>query len=287
MTWKRYFLLAVGTHNMTDERRRQELAMAMEGHAARVTATIDVFAGTFEEVLKRYKGQVHHPCRQRVGRDGVQRRPPAAGRGRAPIPRAVPRALRPGLPDAGQRGRRPCRPEPRKTFVWGLSNRRVSDYVWDQRPRTYDLCLELAQNKLSALDIAKNRKLPSSGSRLQAMNRGNQGRSDDGDKGEKKSTVRCWICGESDHIMRDCPQKMKEKQLAPIRRGRGGGAAAGRATSAAKGGSAGGRTSTRGKPSRGRGGRGGRRLAAIDAEGEEDHADAEDEYSGNEEGSAL
>jgi hypothetical protein len=175
----------------------------------------------------------------------------------------------------------------RKIFVWGLSNRRVSDYVWDQRPRTYDLCLELAQNKLSALDIAKNRKLPSSGSRLQAMNRGNPGRGNDGDKGEKKATVRCWICGESDHIMRDCPQKMTEKQMAPIRRGRGRGAAASRATTAARGGSAGGRTSTRGKPSRGRGGRGGRRLAAIDAEGEEDNAGSEDEYSGNEEGSAL
>jgi hypothetical protein len=287
MTWKRYFLLAVGTHNMTDERRRQELAMAMEGHAARVTATIDVFTGTFEEVLKRYEGKFITPAGSELAEtefNGAHQLPDEDvlqyhARCRELFDRAYPTQESEGDGLAAR--------NLRKIFVWGLSNRRVSDYVWDQRPRTYDLCLELAQNKLSALDIAKNRKLPSSGSRLQAMNRGNPGRGNDGDKGEKKATVRCWICGEGDHIMRDCPQKMTEKQMAPIRRGRGRGAAAGRTTTAARGGSAGGRTGTRGKPSRGRGGRGGRRLAAIDAEGEEDNAGSEDEYSGNEEGSAL
>jgi hypothetical protein len=175
MTWKRYFLLAVGTHNMTDERRRQELAMAMEGHAARVTATIDVFTGTFEEVLKRYEGKFITPAGSELAEtefNGAHQLPDEDvlqyhARCRELFDRAYPTQESEGDGLAAR--------NLRKIFVWGLSNRRVSDYVWDQRPRTYDLCLELAQNKLSALDIAKNRKLPSSGSRLQAMNRGNPG----------------------------------------------------------------------------------------------------------------
>jgi hypothetical protein len=292
MAWRRYFTTAVETYRMGDERRRQELQMAMEGDAARVTADIDIFAGTFEDVLRLYEEKFITPAGTELAESeftAARQLPDESvlqfhARCRELFDRAYPTQDREGDGLAAKHLRR--------QFVWGLANRKVTDYVWDQRPATYARCLELAQAKLSAFEIAKVMRPGASGGRLQAMSRQGQA-----GEGEKRAT-KCWGCQEEGHVVRDCPLLQAGRQAANLssvqKQGSKGGwpggsrkAAAG-GTRGANGSQGGAAPPARGKSGRGRGGRGrGRKLAAMSGDGDDDAPEAEEEPAGNEEGSAL
>jgi hypothetical protein len=147
----------------------------------------------------------------------------------------------------------------RKNFTWGLDNTHITTYVWDRRPATYAECLQLAQEKHSTQVIADERKKSGSRGGVHAMGP---------PQGQGSSTEpTCWGCGQTGHVLRNCPPVLKaEERGLVVRRGRDGVSAVKPAQKQQK---------NRNAPARkGRGGRGGagnqgqnrRRVGALEGD---------------------
>jgi len=275
-----------------DFRRRTELLVAMKDDAARVTMDIPIFEGTFEEVLQQYEGRFittagselatteFREARQTSDEDILR----FHARVRELYIRAYPSEPLEGTGLAG---------ELRRVFIWGLTDERISIYIWDRRPGTYFQCLQLAQEKYSTIKIAKVER--SKASRIASMGE-NQRNSEQRDETEDAQRVgaipnanqrlpaggsgvqremKCYVCQSPSHLWRQCPfyQKMMDLQS--------GGATANNVSNVNK------KKETKKPNQRKRQPSKGRRVAAMNQEGSTTTGNTSQESSGNEDGAVL
>lgn len=229
LTWRRYFENLAQTWGWNDLRQRRELLLAMDGEAARATADLDVNDyADIDLMFEAYQGRFittagsdlarteFTQARQLPDEDLLQ----FHARVRTLFTRAYPGVAQVGGGLATTL---------RETYVWGIADTKVSEYVWDRRPDTYPECLRLAQEKQATLArIADQRRTN------QRRNGLHQIASAGEEAGRDAGNRTCYVCDRPGHFMRECPglEKARARGLLALKnndnrprgRGNGGGA---------------------------------------------------------------
>jgi hypothetical protein len=274
ITWRKYFEGMAAMWEWEDARARRELLTAMDGEAARMTQDIEFRAAgqTADDLLTELEGRFITEAGAKLAQQEFRkaRQMPDEtvlqfhSRVRTLFTRAYP-----GVPTEGDGLARLLR----DTFIWGLESRKITEYVSDGQPATYQDCLTRAQGKLATLvgfEDEKNKRSSKSG--LHAM----KGPTED----QPPDSRACHGCGQVGHFVRQCPL------LAALRKAQEGGL-----VSAVRGRGDRGRGRTRGKASDRRpGGRSigkaKKRVNQIDADHSEDE-ESRDEAAGNDDRAGL
>jgi hypothetical protein len=274
ITWRKYFEGMSAMWEWEDARARRELLTAMDGEAARMTQDVEFRAAgqTVDDLLTELEGRFITEAGAKLAQQEFRkaRQMPDEtvlqfhSRVRTLFTRAYP-----GVPTEGDGLARLLR----DTFIWGLESRKITEYVSDGQPATYQDCLTRAQGKLATLvgfEDEKNKRSAKSG--LHAM----KGPTED----QPSDSRACHGCGQAGHFVRQCPiltalKKAQESGLVGAVRGRsdrGRGRARGKTSDRRPGG----RTTAKAK----------RRVNQIDADHSEDD-ESRDEAAGNDDRAGL
>jgi len=190
------------------QRAKGELITAMDGDAARATNDIDIDAATLEEALTLYEGRFITAAGAELAETefhNARQTPDEAVLQYHARCRELFRRAYPGEAVEGPGLARMLR----KTFIWGLNDHRISEYVWDRRPGTYAECLQHAQEKLSTLQVGLERRKLHKG--LHAMPGPAETRQERNPPPQTSNL--CHGCGQPGHFIRQCPAIRKAKEL--------------------------------------------------------------------------
>ena len=181
-----------------------ELYTALDGEAPKAVQDLDIGSMTFWELLQAYDERFV----TRSGSDLAEAEFYAAkqlpdesilawhARARELFLRAYP-----GHITEGELGR-----HLRKVFIFGLSSRRITEFVWDSRPQSYTACLDLAQDKHATVAMLQQQRKESSGiHNLQTPQTRNP-------SAVSPTLGPCHGCGQMGHLIRDCPQRNRQAQ---------------------------------------------------------------------------
>jgi hypothetical protein len=272
ITWRKYFRGMVAMWEWEEPRAKRELITAMDGEAARMTQDIEFQAAgqTLDDLMAEFEGrfitQAGAKLAQQEFRKARQMPDETVLQFHSRVRMLFTRAY-PGEDTDGDGLARLLR----ETFIWGLESKKITEYVSDRQPDTYQVCLDRAQEKLATLVGFEDEKKKSQKGGLHAM----KSPADEGDGDDRA----CHGCGQVGHFIRQCPiltaiRKAKDGGLVGAvrgQRGRGGRVRARGATRAAK-------------PTARKDPKGKKRVSQLDADrGDE----STDEASGNDERAGL
>jgi len=206
--WRHYFERLARMWQWNAQRAKDELATAMDGDAARATNDLDIDAATLNEALTLYEERFITAAGAELAETefhNARQTPDEAILQYHARCRELFRRAYPGEAVEGQGLARMLR----KTFIWGLNDQRISEYVWDRRPGTYAECLQHAQEKLSTLQVGvERRKLHKGLHALPAPTETRQERNP-----PPQAANLCHGCGQPGHFIRQCPAIRKAKEL--------------------------------------------------------------------------
>jgi hypothetical protein len=200
VTYRKYFEGMRAMWTWDDARSRRELITAMDGEAARMTQDITFQAAgqTFDEMLTQFEGrfitQAGAKLAQQEFRKARQMPDESVLQFHSRVRTLFTRAY-PGVATEGDGLARLLR----DTFTWGLESRKITEYVSDQQPDTYQDCLTRAQEKLATIvGFEEEKSKRSSRGGLHAV----KAPTEDGAATDNRA---CHGCGQAGHFIRQCP----------------------------------------------------------------------------------
>jgi hypothetical protein len=200
VTYRKYFEGMRAMWAWDDARSRRELITAMDGEAARMTQDITFQAAgqTFDEMLTQFEGrfitQAGAKLAQQEFRKARQMPDESVLQFHSRVRTLFTRAY-PGVATEGDGLARLLR----DTFTWGLESRKITEYVSDQQPDTYQDCLTRAQEKLATIvGFEEEKSKRNSRGGLHAV----KAPAEDGAATDNRA---CHGCGQTGHFIRQCP----------------------------------------------------------------------------------
>jgi len=213
LVWKRYFLNLARMWAWSDNRIRGELITAMDGDAARATADIDLVGKTPDECIAAYEERFITRSGSELAETSFRRAKQGETNADETILQFHARCRElfvrayPGEATEGPGLARNLR----NIFIFGLSEPRITEYVYDRRPDTYTDCLSYAQEKHSTIMILDEKK--KQGASLNAMGQPpvRTGSNDLGATTNEPRNV-CHGCLQPGHFARSCPVFLRLKE---------------------------------------------------------------------------
>jgi hypothetical protein len=212
LAWKRHFQATYGITNWDDDRKKNEMLAAMDGEASTATASIDPDGMTFAQMLAAYEGCFITQAGSELAESEFNAARQLPDETILMFHARMRELFNRAFPNENTEGNGLAR-HLRKNFTWGLESSQITTYVWDRRPATYAECLRLAQEKYSTQIIADDRKKGHGRGSVHAM----------GPSGSSGNEPTCWGCGQSGHVLRNCPPVLKaEERGILVKKGREG-----------------------------------------------------------------
>ncbi len=238
LPWKRRFEVIAGIGNWGDERRKQELLAAMGDEASLIVADITLAGKTFEQLLQAYEERFISDTASDAARaefalcvQGAEEPLNAFhARLRELFLRAYPGAAvdaAAGVAGAAQATATMIRDR----FNNGVQNAAIREFLFDQRPDTYQRCLEVAMWKEATLQ-RMGQAPPKNSSKGKGDSRpanaaggvhGMGGAANQANTNGGEANARCNFCQKEGHFMRNCRLLDRAREIVEGTNTRGGG----------------------------------------------------------------
>jgi len=210
LVWKRYFSNLARMWAWGNDRFRGELITAMDGDAARATADIDLAGLNQNECLAAYEERFITRAGSELAETSFRRAKQGEDSADETILQFHARCRElfvrayPGQATEGDGLARNLR----NIFTFGLSDTKITEYVYDRRPDTYTDCLSYAQEKYSTIQILEDKK--KTGGNVNAMGGALPNTPTNSDQGGPRGP--CHGCLQHGHYARNCPVLLRLKE---------------------------------------------------------------------------
>ena len=211
LTWKHLVLIGIAGLPADDRVRRQQIALSVQGAAARATQHINWEAHTVDSLLKAYEKIFVSDAASNLSLITFEQAEQSESESVIRWHSRLRVLFRQAYPDEEQ-----C--ETSRTliqrFVRGLADPVVCQQVWRKNPGNYQDALTAAQDEVAALGMIQHKTGSVMAKPLRVKEE------------LHLNAISCWNCGNSGHVQRDCSAPRagpspSGKRGRPGRKGRG------------------------------------------------------------------
>lgn len=208
-TWRKNFNTVAAISAWNDARKIQEISSSMEGEAARAVADIAEAAHTPNEFLDLYEARFIPVAASQLARSEFKLATQRPGETLLQFHTSLRETYIRAYPLIA--GDVNTSLHLIDTFADGLTNLEVGREIIKEQPATYAAALTVAQARM-AVEMRYSKTSAQGGAGVRSMGAPQAPPTEAEEGVANVSTMGCWLCGNTSHFKRDCPDLWKAQR---------------------------------------------------------------------------